>query len=83
MIERLLSQESSINQLALNKREKEQKKLLLSMARKDHLPMAFYFPHKPKTLLRSSSRHSSRSSARSSARKQKGSSPLRFSTAFE
>ena len=66
MITRLLSQQSAnVNWLELNKRERMHKRLLISLGRKDNLPMAFYDPKRQPTLLRcqSGGRRSSVSSS--------------------
>ena len=64
MIERLCKQQSSVNWIELNKREKMQQRLLKSLSRDDKLPMAFYDPNHKTQLLRN---HTNRStmSARS------------------
>ena len=60
-----------------------QKKLLMSMSRRDNLPMAFYNPNREPQLIRSSSRKSSLSSARSSHRDTMSPGNFRTSNAFE
>ena len=63
MIERLLKQQSSINQIEMNKREKLQKRLLLSMNKSDKLPPAFWMPNRQPFLIRNMSGRSSLSAS--------------------
>lgn len=70
MIDRLLSQQSHMNQIEMNKRDRMQTKLLLSLSRKDTVPLAFYDPNRKASLLRRpDSNRSTLSSARSATRK--------------
>ena len=86
MIERLQKQQSSVNWIELNKREKMHKKLLTSLGRQDKLPQAFYNPNYKTQLIRDFSQRSSMSarSSRSTLSDKKCSSPnlKKFQSSF-
>lgn len=79
MLERLMNQKSTVDWIEFNKREKEHKRLLMSLSKRDHIPCAFYDPNRQPVLIRSNSQKSTlskKSSRKNSPKKVKRFEPI-------